>query len=336
MRRHVRRARRHVPGVGTAPPFQLAPPGDSSAQVIANFTGASTGHLHTLHQVWLPDQVTYDGATWSYTDAASYPVIFCMPGQGATPSTMVTNTLPTFKTAIGNGQLPPCIIVYPNTTDPDDSIEGWAMNSENDTYPLEDMLRLDLTAYIEQHTRAKTGAANRVMTGFSKGGFETCRMRAKWGSAAFAAYVVAGAPRLDADLGGAGAAYSNYTQNGTLGAGAQQAKLFSSLVANCQSKSPISSSAGTGIFNVKGNNPDGLGAAPLLMLRSSPGDTTTQNSMNNAETQMTALSITRTAVNLDNASFTPTHNPSQYWAAWIAEAVNNLGWITTNAGWALP
>jgi hypothetical protein len=152
-------------------------------------------------------------------------------------------------------------------------------------------------------------------------------MRAKYGISHAACYVVMGAPRLDADLGGAAATYTSFSA-------AEKTKLFGDSSAVLQAQSPFSSTAGTGLFNVKGSTAGGLGSAPLLMIESDPGDTTATASMNNAiNTRLPGIPVTFTTINVDNASFTPTHNLGQYMAAWTAEATNNLSWIKTNAGW---
>jgi hypothetical protein len=338
MRRHVRRARRHVPGVGGVP-FQLEPPGDSSAQTVADFTGSNTGHLHTGHLIWLPDQVTYDGANWSYTDGDGYPVIYMHGGQGATPTTTANNTLPTFKNAIGNGQLPPCIIVFPNTEDSDGE-EGWGMNAADGSFPLENMLRYDLPAYLIAHTRAAGTAAKSARVGFSKGCFETLRFRAKFDGADCGVYVCMGGPRLDADFPTPAATYTSFTA-------AEKTKLFGDSTAVLQTQSPIAHTAGTGLFNVYG-----AGTAPLLMLESddgagADGDTTTRNSMNNAITQLGTLTVPFSTANLwqDAVAGDPDHVASEYMVAWLAQsetdgtgAEMDLSWIRVKggAGWALP
>lgn len=315
--------------VGGASLPQLTPPGDSTVQTIPDFTGSNTGHLHTGHLIWLPDALTIDGHTWSYTEQASYPVIYVFCGQGATPTTMASNTLAQWKTGMTNAQIPPCIIVYPNTEDSDGE-EGWGMNSADGSYPLETMMTVDLPAYIEAHTRAASGAANRVVSGFSKGGYEALRLRAKLGAGFAAAYVVAGAPRLDADFPTAAATYANWTA-------AEKAKLFNNDSAISQAQSPVAHTALTGLFNVYGNNAGGAGAAPLLMLESDPGDTTASNSMNNMiNTRLAAVSVSFDTVNLDDATHTPTHSPSLYWTSWVEQATTNMSWITTNTGWAMP
>jgi hypothetical protein len=321
-------------GATRTPPFQLEPPGNSTAQTIANFTGSNSGHLHSGHMIWLPDAFTVSGSTWNYEEHSEYPVIIMRGGTGSTPTSTFSSTLATFKAAMTAGTIVPSIIVSPSLIDPADEIEGWGMNCADGSFPLEDMMRLDLPAFLRNHTRAAATPATIVEIGFSKGGFEVLRMRAKFGSSHAAAFIVIDAPRLDADLGGAAASYATFTSNGTGGAGAQQAKLFGSNSAVCQAQSPFATTAGTGLFNVLGANAGGLGAAPLLMLRADPGGgspATNAAAMNNAATRLTNASVTFTNVNLDNAGHTPSHNLGQFMAAWAAETTNGLAWIATNA-----
>jgi S-formylglutathione hydrolase FrmB len=318
----------HVrPAAPKEPRVLLTPRGNSAVQTIPDFVGPVTGHLHRGHLLWLPP------------NEVNAPVIYMMSGQGATPTTTVTNTLTRFQTAITAGHLPRCGIVFPNTRDPDDSIEGWGMDSADGSYPLETMLRLDLPAYLAKYTRLAKGPKQRAMVGFSKGGFETLRMRAKWGASAFAVYVVVDSPRLDADLGGAAQTYGSFTA-------AEKLKLFGNNdaapsvgSAKLQAESPCSTTAATGLFNVLGANAGGLGAAPLLMLESDPGGgspATQAASMNNMiNTRLPALSVTFTTANLDNATFTPNHNLAECFDAWNGEATNNMSWIRTNAGWVI-
>lgn len=315
---------------------ELQPPGDSSVQTIPDFYGAITGHRHTGHLIWLPDAFTYSGSTFSYKSRASYPTIYWHGGTGSTPTSTSTATLSTFKAAMTAGQLPPCIIVFLNGIDPDDSVEGWAIDAYDGSYPLETMLRYDLPSWMSANTRAANGPNMRARAGFSKGGFEVLRFRAKFGASDAAAFVVIDAPRLDADLGGAAGTYSSFNAPST---GVQQAKLFNSNSANLQFESPFASTAGTGLFNRLGANAGGLGSAPLLMLESDPGGAspaTNAAAMNNAiNTRLGAAGVTFTTANLDNAGFTPSHNLGQMMAAWTAEATNHLGWIRTATGWPL-
>jgi hypothetical protein len=309
---------------------ELVASGDGNAQVLPDFVGERSNHRNTGHRVYLPDNITISGSNYRYTQATEYPIIMMCHGAGSTPTSTETNTLSTFKTAMTNGDIPPCIIVYPNQSDPDDgsAIDCYGQNCADGSFPLEDILRYDLWIHLAKRVRCVNSAARRVMCGFSMGGFATLRMRAKFGSSGFAAYCVFGAPRLDNDLGGADFAYTNsYNSN-------EKAKIFSNDVANCRANSPFSSSSSSGLFNLLGNNAGGLGSAPLLMMKSDPGDSTTTNSMNNAiNTRLPGASVSFDSGNLDNATFTPTHNLGQYFTAWAAETTLGPGWIKTNAGW---
>lgn len=317
-------------------PAPLRPPGDSSAIVIPDFIGAHTGHRHTGHRIWLPDALTISGSNHAYDSKTAYPVLFMMGGQGATPATTVTNTLAAWKTAIQALRLPPVIIVFPNTTDPDDSIEGWGMNAADGSFPLEDMLRLDLTTYLGARTRGWNAKERRAMVGFSKGGYETLRFRAKFGISFAAAYVVIDSPRLDADLGGTAQTYAAFSSNEKLKLFGNNGAAPSAGSAACQAAAPCSTTAGTGLFNTLGNNAGGLGAAPLFMIESDPGGgapATQAASMNNMiNTRLGALSVTFTTTNLDNATFTPSHNLQQCIDAWNGEAdATSPKWIPNNA-----
>jgi len=319
---------------------ELAPSGDSSVQTIPDFYGAITGHRHTGHLIWLPDAITVGGSTWSYRSRTAYPLIYWRPGQGATPTQSATGTLATFKAAMTAGLLPPCAIVYLNTTDPDDSVEGWGMDAANGSYPLEAMVLHDIPAWLRANTRVPATPAWTAACGFSKGGFETMRMRAKWGAYHAACYVVVGAPRLDADLGGAAAAYNTFSA-------AEKTKLFADTSALCQAQCPLSTTAGTGLFNVHGTNAGGRGTAPLLLIESddgagADGDTTTRNSMNNAQTRLTTLTVTYSSTNVygNAVAGDPDHILSEYAAAWAAEVdadangwTMDLRWIRQAAGW---
>lgn len=308
--------------------YRLSAPGDASVIAIPDFAGAFSGHRHTGHLIGLPDGFTIGGSTYNYNQSTSLlPTIVMRGGQGSTATTTANNTWPTFKSAMTSGQLPACIVVFPNLIDPDDSVEGWGMDCADGSFPLEKMMRYDLALWLQQHTRAHGTISQLAECGFSKGAFEVLRMRAKYGASHAACYVVMAGPRLDADLGGAAQTYNSFSA-------AEKAKIFGSSSALCQAQSPFSSTAGTGLFNTLGANAGGLGSAPLLMIESDPGDATASASMNNAiNTRLPAVPVTFTTINVDNAGFTPTHNIAQYFAAWVAEGTNNLSWIKTNAGW---
>lgn len=311
-----------------APKGQLAPTPTSAAQLIPDLRGPKTGYIISRWRVWLPDGVAMpDGSAWRYSNKAEYPVLSVHGGQGSTPSSTETNVLPTVKLAITAGQIPPCIVVMPDMRDPAPfagTTETWGMNCGDGSYQYEDIIRYDLPEILRRTTRTRAQPARTAAFGFSGGAFQVLRRRMKFNGADAAVYVVADGPRLDADLGGAGAAYNNWTAT-------ERAKIFAGNQKYCQNQCPFSSTDGVGLFNTFG-----AGAAPLLMLRSDPGGgapATQANSMNNAITRLTNGGIAFTSLNLDNAGFTPSHVLSQFMDAWIAEAVNHLGWMVSN-GWS--
>jgi len=302
------------------PYLQLVPPGDSSVQSVPPFLGQVTGHLHYGELAWLPDNITVDGRTWSYTDRPSYPWMMFQSGQGAFPATTSAATIPLIKAAITAGQIPPMIVFYTYTYDenvlPAPGIEGWGCNTVDGSFPLESMLVDDLPLWLPQHTRASASRGQRGLMGFSKGGFETLRLRAKYGISKFACYATLGAPRLDADFNTPASTYAFFTA-------AEQAAIFGSNTAVCQAVSPFASSSLAGLFNVLGGNAGGLGSAPLYMLKST-GDTTTNASMTNAITLLTNASVSFDTVDL----VTPIHNVGQYFTSWQAlSGLQNLSWL---------
>ena len=306
----------------TAP---FSPLASGAAQLIPDFRGAKTGYRSSRWRLWLPDNVPMpDGSTWRYSFKANYPVLRFRGGAASTPQGNENDTLPTIKAAITAGQIPPCIAIYPDMRDPAPyagTAETWGMNCANGTYPYEDVIQYDMPELLRARCRTLARPEDFADVGFSAGGMQVLRSRAKFDTKGAKVHVVLGAPRLDADLGGAGAAYNNWTA-------AEKTKIFNDSQQWCQRQIPISSSAGIGLFNTVG-----AGIAPLLMLESDPGDATAANSMNNAiNTRLPALSVAFTTVNLDNAGHTPTHNLALYMAAWVAEETNHLGWMVTN-GW---
>lgn len=314
--RELRNAAQQLPLV------QLVPPGDSSIQSVPSFLGEVTGHLQYGNLIWLPDNITVNGSAWSYYQQASYPWMMFQSGQDAFPTTTSAATIPLIKAAITAGQIPPMIVLYSYTYDenvlPAPGLQAWGCNTVDGGFPLETMLTDDLLRWIPQHTRARDTVGQRALCGFSKGGFETLHMRAKFGISKFACYVTMGAPRLDADFNTLAATYAFFSAG-------EQAAIFGSNTAVCQKQSPFASISGAGLFNVLGGNAGGLGSAPLYMIKST-GDTTTFNSMTNGITQLTNNGIAFDTVDL----VTPTHNVGQYFTSWQAlSGGQNLSWIAS-------
>ncbi len=302
-------------------PFvQLAPPGDSSVQSIAPYLGSVTGHLHYGELIWLPDNITVNGSTFRYADQVSYPWMMFQSGQDAFPTTTSAATIPSIKAAITAGQIPPMIVIYSYTYDenvlPAPGLQAWGCNTVDGSFPLEDMLTQDVLQWMPQHTKARDTVGQRGLMGFSKGGFETLHMRAKFGISKWACYVTLGAPRLDCDFPTVAARYADWNA-------AQKTAIFGDNSVICQKQCPFASIDNVGIFNVLGGNAGGLGSAPLYMIKST-GDTTTASSMTNAISKLTAAGIAFDTVDL----VTPTHNVGEYFVAWQAlSGGQNLSWI---------
>lgn len=296
--------------MGQVPPLtsNIAFPG--TGQHIRIPTFVVSGRIHKGHRVYLPD---------GWSAGSNFKLVVVVPGQGATPTSMANNVLDTFIAAIGAAQITQCVIVFLRISDPRDMLDSWGLNCA-DGFDHETMVN-DVISWAASYAKASSYVGQRVMVGFSEGGHITCRYRAKYGASRFAAYAVLGAPRLDADLGGAANSYTAFSTP-------EKQKLFNNSAAACQAAAPFASIAGTGLFNTLGANAGGLGSAPLLMVESDPGDAVTAASMSNAvDTRLPAVPVTFTSVNVDNAGFTPGHNPSDYFDAWFAEATNNLSWL---------
>lgn len=296
---------------------------NTNLQFIPDVYGSVSGELHTGHGIYFP------------TLAAGKVYVF-ESGTTSTPTLAFNGVNATMKAAMTAGDIPWGAIVYLNKNDPDDAIESWGVNAADGSFDYEDMAVLDLPTIVEQATGFAMTAANTCCFGFSEGGYITLRKRAKYGAAHAAVYVVLDGPRLDADLGGAANSYGSWSAS-------EKTKLWSNSSAIMQAQSPFASIALTGLFNVLGANAGGLGAAPLLMLKSSPGGgapATNAASMNNAATQLTAAGVTYSEKNLDDAGATPSHVLSQFMTTWalVTDAdvdgdVMDVSWIAEKAGW---
>jgi hypothetical protein len=285
---------------------------DTNVQTAPRFIGATSGEVHDGHLIYFPPDATH--------------FYLVNSGQGATPTQAATAMNATLKAAMVAGDIPWGIVVYANKVDPDDSVESWGVNAADGSFDYEDMMVYDLPAKVTQWTGLEITAANTIVIGFSEAGFITLRLRAKFDIAFASAYVVMGAPRLDADFPTPAATYTSFSA-------AEKTKLWDDDTAILQMQSPIASSAGTALFNVYGD-----GSAPLLLIRSddgagSVGDTTTRNSMNNAVTELGVLGVTFVSINVfENAAANkPGHVLSEYMAAWALEGGGNgLDWIGDN------
>lgn len=310
---------------------QLEPPGDGSAQIIADFVGDETGETHKGHRIWLPDNITLPasptawmiargfsgGHVLQYEEAGDYKLLIFHHGVGNDRSTSVSNgvtgTLTAIKSAITAGQIDPLIVLYPQGMDPDDTlnIDLWGNNAADGSYPFETMIIDELIPRMPLVTRAASGASNRAMWGFSRGGMVTGSYRAIYNTYC-AAWVTMGSPRLTGDFPNTGSYFNTFSTN-------EKLKCFNNDQNVCVARSPITST-GLGLFDQHGN-----GTAPYRLVKST-GDTTTNNSMNQYNTRLTAKGVTFTQTDLT----TPGHVLADYMTA---DAGATLAWIKSVAGW---
>jgi hypothetical protein len=308
---------------------QLAPPGDGSAQVLADFVGATTGKTHSGNRLWLPDQVAMPGsptawmtargiaggATLQYSQVQSCKMLVLHHGIGNNRATNVSDavngSLTQIKAAITAGQIDPMVVLWPQGMDPADTnnVDLWGNDAADGSYPFKTMKAVELYPRIPLITVAESGAANRAIMGFSRGGMVTACERAEYDTAIAACFATMGAPRTTGDFTSALAYYNNFSAN-------EKLKCFNNVQNTCTARSPITAS-GTppmGLFNQFGN-----GSAPFRLVKSA-NDSTTLNSMNQFDTRLTALGITHLFIDLA----TPTHSLSSYMTA---DAGATLAWI---------
>jgi hypothetical protein len=290
-------------------------------QEVSTFVGETSGETHTGHLIYFPPNAT--------------KLYIFESGTTSTPTLASAGVNATMKAAMVAGDIPWGAIIYLEKRDlGGDSLESWGVNAYDGSFDYEDMSVFDVPTQVESLTGIDCSPENICCFGFSEGGFITARKRAKFGASHAAVYVVLDAPRLDADLGGAANAYNSFTAG-------EKTKLWADSSANLQHECPFASIALTGIFNRLGADANGLGAAPLLMIKSSPGGgspATNASSMNNAATKLGLLGVDFSEVNLDDAGATPSHVLSQFMTAWAAQTtadangdVMDISWIVSAA-----
>jgi len=149
------------------------------------FDSTAVGSPVSFH-IYLPPQ---------YVNAPEqrFPVLYWLHGSGA-QQTGVGPMAQRLNAAIGNGQLPPLIAVFPNGLP-----NGMWVDAASGGQPVESMLVDDLVAHVDTHFRSIGSPAGRMLDGFSMGGYGAARLGLRY-SQRFAGFSMIGAGPMQLDF----------------------------------------------------------------------------------------------------------------------------------------
>ena len=139
-----------------------APNGTRYATFASKTAGCEVSYL-----VWLPP---------GYAEGnRRFPVLYHLHGGGTSPRFGASGLLPYIQTAIAEGTLAPCVVVFVNGM-----VSSYYVDSVDGKLPVESVIMKDLIPHVDATYRTIAQREGRIIEGFSMGGYGAAHLGFKY------------------------------------------------------------------------------------------------------------------------------------------------------------